>query len=165
MSGVRPGRRFGGGGGRSLRQGGAALVIGLILLLVLTVLAVSGMHSASVELVMAGNEQYRQNAFQAAEAGIENALQNGNFDGITVDASLAGIEFTPTDTYTVTITPQLNGQILSAGAGNTYEVSGNIHYEVQSQGESVRGARVTHWQGVAQLTPRSQGDFQGTGGL
>lgn len=147
------------------RQRGAALVIGLVLLLVLTLLAVSGMNSASVELIMAGNEQYRQNAFQASEAGIEDAMRNGTFDGINVDASLADVDFTGTDTYTVTITPQLNGQILSARAGNTYEVSGNIHYEIQSQGESVRGAQVTHWQGVAQLTPRSQGDFQGGGGL
>ena len=136
-----------------------------MLLLVLTLLAVSGMNSASVELIMAGNEQYRQNAFQASEAGIEDAMRNGTFDGISVDASLADVDFTGTDTYTVTITPQLNGQILSAGAGNTYEVSGNIHYEIQSQGESVRGAQVTHWQGVAQLTPRSQGDVQGGGGL
>ncbi len=151
--------------GMARRQRGAALVIGLVLLLVLTLLAVSGMNSASVEMVMAGNEQFRQNAFQAAEAGIENALRNGTFDGVTIDASLADVDYTDTDIYTVTITPQLDGQILSAGAGNTYEVSGNIHYEIESRGESVRGARVTHWQGVAQLTPRSQGDFQGSGGM
>ncbi len=164
MSGAQTGTRRGGTGGPG-RQRGAALVIGLVLLLVLTLLAVSGMHSASVELIMAGNEQYRQNAFQAAEAGIEDAVRNGAFDGVTVDASLADVAYTATDIYTVTITPQLDGQILSAGAGNTYEVSGNIHYEIESRGESVRGAQVTHWQGVAQLTPRSQGDFQGGGGL
>ena len=44
-------------GGR--RQDGAALVVGLILLLVLTLLAVSGMTTASLELQMAGNEQYQ----------------------------------------------------------------------------------------------------------
>ena len=38
-------------------QRGAALVIGLLLLLVLTVLAISGMNSASVEFLMAGNDQ------------------------------------------------------------------------------------------------------------
>ena len=61
------------------RQRGAALVIGLILLLVLTVLAISGVNSASLEFFMAGNEQFRQNAFQAAETGIERALVNGQF--------------------------------------------------------------------------------------
>ena len=37
---------------------GAALVIGLVLLLILTLLAVTGMNTATTELVMAGNEQY-----------------------------------------------------------------------------------------------------------
>jgi hypothetical protein len=49
------------------RQNGAALVVGLLLLMVLTLLAISGMNTASLELVMAGNTQYQQNAFQAAE--------------------------------------------------------------------------------------------------
>jgi type IV pilus assembly protein PilX len=60
---------------RRLRaESGAALVVGLILLLVLTVLAISGMTTASLELQMAGNEQYQERAFQAAEAGIEQAI-------------------------------------------------------------------------------------------
>jgi type IV pilus assembly protein PilX len=58
------------------KQQGAALVIGLVLLVVLTLLAVTGMNTASSELLMAGNEQYRQNAFQASEAGIEQALSD-----------------------------------------------------------------------------------------
>ena len=57
---------------RRHRQHGAALVTGLILLLVLTLLAVSGMNSASLEFMMAGNEQYCANAFSAAEAGRKN---------------------------------------------------------------------------------------------
>src|SRR5215470_6398859 len=62
------------------RQNGAALVIGLILLLVLTLLAVSGMNSASLEFVMAGNEQFRANAFAAAETGIEQTIAQGTFN-------------------------------------------------------------------------------------
>ena len=56
------------------RQRGAALVIGLILLVILTLLAITGMNTASTELVMAGNEQYRQHAFQASATGIEQAI-------------------------------------------------------------------------------------------
>ena len=56
------------------KQKGAALVVGMVLLLVLTLLAVSGMNTASTELIMAGNEQYQENAFQAAEIGIEQAM-------------------------------------------------------------------------------------------
>jgi type IV pilus assembly protein PilX len=64
----------------SARQQGAALVVGLILLLVLTLLAISGMTTASLELQMAGNEQYQERAFQAADAGIEQAMSAGVFN-------------------------------------------------------------------------------------
>jgi type IV pilus assembly protein PilX len=64
----------------SVRQQGAALVVGLILLLVLTLLAISGMTTASLELQMAGNEQYQERAFQAADAGIEQAMSAGVFN-------------------------------------------------------------------------------------
>ena len=53
------------------RQEGAALVVGLILLLILTVFAVSGMSTATLELVLAGNTQFTENAFQASESAIE----------------------------------------------------------------------------------------------
>ena len=59
---------------RRSEQQGAALVIGLILLVVITVLAVSGMNTATTELAMARNDQTAENAFQAAETGIETAL-------------------------------------------------------------------------------------------
>lgn len=52
-------------------QQGAALVVGLILLLILTVFAVSGMSTATLELVLAGNTQFTENAFQASESAIE----------------------------------------------------------------------------------------------
>ena len=63
-------------------QEGAALVVGLILLVVVTVLAVSGMNTATTELAMARNDQNYENAFQAAETGIENALAQGAFNTI-----------------------------------------------------------------------------------
>lgn len=62
------------------RQQGAALIIGLILLVVVTVLAISGMNTATTELAIARNDQSSENAFQAAETGIENALSQGRFD-------------------------------------------------------------------------------------
>lgn len=56
------------------RQRGAALIVGLILLVVLTLLAFAGANTATTELVMAGNEQLRRSASQAAAAGIEQAI-------------------------------------------------------------------------------------------
>jgi type IV pilus assembly protein PilX len=80
------------------RQSGAALVVGLILLLVLTVLAVSGMTTASLELLMSGNMQYQERSFQAADAGIEQALAASIYDtnDPTGDyANLAGVNPVP----------------------------------------------------------------------
>ena len=61
------------------QQQGAALVVGLILLVVITVLAISGMNTATTELAMARNDQNYENAFQAAETGLEQALNQGQF--------------------------------------------------------------------------------------
>lgn len=77
-------------------QRGAALVIGLVLLVVITVLAVSGMNTATTELAMARNDQNAENAFQAAETGLENALAQGSFDEVMVlpqYVSASGHEF------------------------------------------------------------------------
>ena len=60
-------------------QKGAALVVGLILLVVITVLAISGMNTATTELAIARNTQNYENAFQAAETGLEQAIAQGNF--------------------------------------------------------------------------------------
>ena len=66
----------------STKQDGAALVVGLILLVVVTVLAISGMNTATTELAMARNDQNYENAFQAAETGLEQAISQGQFNTI-----------------------------------------------------------------------------------
>ncbi len=62
------------------RQDGAVLVVGLVLLVVITILAISGMNTATTELAMARNDQNYENAFQAAETGLENSLSQGRFN-------------------------------------------------------------------------------------
>jgi len=61
-------------------QRGAVLVISLLLLVVITTLAVSGMNTATTELAMARNDQNYEFAFQAAETGLEQAMAQGRFD-------------------------------------------------------------------------------------
>ena len=61
-------------------QQGAALIVGMVLLVVLTLLAISGMNTATTELLMAGNEKYQENAFQAAETGIERTMATAAFN-------------------------------------------------------------------------------------
>jgi len=62
------------------KQRGAVLVISLLLLVVITTLAVSGMNTATTELAMARNDQNYEFAFQAAETGLELAMSQGRFD-------------------------------------------------------------------------------------
>jgi type IV pilus assembly protein PilX len=133
-------------------QGGAALVIGLILLMVLTLLAISGMNSASLEFIMAGNEQYRANAFQSAEAGIEQSIALGVFNP---GAPLQALNSQPADVnvWSTTVTPQLLGAPLPAMWGNSWNSFSTYHFEVQSTGTAVRGAQAVNLQGVAVISP------------
>lgn len=139
-------------------QRGAALVIGLILLLVLTLLAVSGMNTATLELQMAGNNQFSQNAFQAAETGIEATMQTGSFN--TNLAYASGVTVIPqsTDTYNTTmsfnndngVSPDPNGgsSIGEGGIGfNAY------HFDILSTGASNRGATTTNTQSFYIIGP------------
>lgn len=129
------------------RQRGAALAIGLILLLVLTVLAVSGMNTASMELVMAGNEQYRQRAFHASETGIELAIadlptmpQTGAV--VSVARPLTGEASDVANTASQYMGDDLNITGFSAGKFV------GLNYQINSIGESARNARAEQSQGA-----------------
>lgn len=139
------------------RQRGAALVVGLLLLLVITLLAVAGMNSASVEFIMAGNEQYRSRAFQAAEAGIEQSLVNGTFNpGDPAVQTVAGkltVTASSKDDYSANLARQMNGAALPAIWGNTWNSFATYHFEIQSTGTSVRNSRSVNTQGVAIISP------------
>jgi len=137
------------------RQRGAALVMGLVLLMILTLLAVSGMNTASTEIAMAGNEQYRQNASQASAAGIEQAMTELQNVPQTTAPTVAGpttVPGSPTDQYTTS----------SQYLGETSFVNGfsigkyvGFHYEITSTGTAVRNSRAVTIQGayVVQRAP------------
>jgi type II secretory pathway component PulK len=112
------------------KQQGAALVIGLILLVVITVLAISGMNTATTELAMARNDQNYENAFQAAETGLEQALLAGASITQTINANdsvTARIEFEDS-----TIVPD---KAFSLGVGSGVAA---YHFLATAQAESRR---------------------------
>jgi type IV pilus assembly protein PilX len=142
---------------RAHKQRGAALVVGLLLLLVVTLLAVAGMNSASLEFIMAGNEQYRGRAFQAAEAGIEQSLVDGVFNPgdpkkQTVDGEIT-FNAKSKDAYSAVIGRQLDGAAQPAIWGNTWNSFSTYHFEIASTGTSVRNSRSVNTQGVAVISP------------
>ena len=59
------------------RQSGAALVIGLVLLMALTLFAVSGMTVSTLDLRMADNAARSQQAFEAAESAVRAEIFEG----------------------------------------------------------------------------------------
>lgn len=141
------------------RERGAALIIGLILLVVLTLLAVSGMNTASTELRMSGNEQFRKRAFEASESGIERGLALGPFNAGAPPAAVAAVAADaamPDDQYTLLITSA--GQT-AAPPGFSLNRFSSEHFSIQSQGLSYRqgttnqNAAATHLQGLFLVVP------------
>lgn len=88
------------------RQQGAALVISLILLLVMTILGVSTMGTAKMEMRMAANDQFLENAFQLAETGLDSTLAGLRAETIAVIPGNPGVCNAP---GAVVAVPALNG--------------------------------------------------------
>lgn len=130
------------------RQHGTALVISMILLMVLTVLAISGMSTANTEMVLVGNEQFRQNAFNAAEAGIARTTRMSTFnpDPVAGIESFSGAVPGTGDSFTSTVRPggQSRGfYFFSNDDFTTY------YFDLRSTGSAARGATATNVQGIA----------------
>ncbi len=99
-------------------QTGAVLFVGLIMLLIMSVIAITGMQSATLEERMAGNTRDNVVAFQAAEAALKagealldsgtltlNLFDNDGSDGLydnTYDMIWSAINWINTDSRTYT---------------------------------------------------------------
>jgi type II secretory pathway component PulK len=135
-------------GAKSVARG-AALVIALLLLAILTLLAMSGMRMSIAELWMAGHEQFHRRASDAASAGIEASIARIHASGVAGAVQPAGGAYAfgepPTDSYTVSI--RQTGRETSLPGSSVGKFSGE-HFEIESVGTSSRGARDVQVQGV-----------------
>ncbi len=126
------------------RQRGAALIVGLVLLMVLTLLAVSTMRTSTLELAMAGNAQFHEQATQLAETGIRDAINRINAREIVpspIDTWL--VDFTEVvaapgggsdlGSYRITINYKNCGE---PPAGNSAQIIKADYYEIESTGMS-----------------------------
>jgi type IV pilus assembly protein PilX len=141
------------------RQRGAALVIALLMLMILTILALSGINTATTELAMAGNEQYRRNAAQAATAGIEDAISR-----------LGAVPTAPGAAPTV-VAPTLLPESTSERYGTSTRFIGDenglpqssadkfvgLHFQIDSTGTSLRNASDDQAQGVMVVAASGSG--------
>lgn len=130
-------------------QSGATLVIGLILLLALTILGVSGMNTTTLEITMASNTQFHQDAFQAAEDGIDVPIAQRNFTTVAPVTVQEPDRFQSVTTFTATTpVPDIAFSMgTSSGSVQAY------HFDVRSVGEGARNALSTHTQSFYVVGP------------
>ncbi|MEJ2602656.1 MAG: PilX N-terminal domain-containing pilus assembly protein [Gammaproteobacteria bacterium] len=137
---------------------GAALVVALVLLMILTLLGISGMNTATTELTMAGNNQYLESAFQAAESGVEEALAQGQFRTSGVNA-IAAHDINGSDLVSSTTEYQCSTPVpdvaFSIGSGKGIAA---FHFRTVATAEATRGARAEHQQNFYIVGPAGATD-------
>lgn len=146
------------------RQQGAALVIGLILLAVITLLAVVGMNISNSELASATSEQLRLRAFQAAETAVDYAMWRDNpteNDVYDTDAlceskkitPLTVVEGSPLNSATGLPTDRYTSRIVYVDSSNNIEGYSSqafiaSHYYIEAMGTSSRNSVIRNKQGA-----------------
>ena len=137
-------------------QRGAALVIGLILLVIITLLAVVGMNISNSELASATSEQTRLRAFQAAETGVERGLVDlknaSTVSTAPITDPVTAVEGSPVNPATglpqdsyQTVRQFRGWSTLSKGNSRSFN---SYHFTVVSTGTSARNATAQNTQGA-----------------
>lgn len=120
------------------RQDGSALIVGLTLLALVSVLAIAGSSATRVQSQLARQDHFRQNAASAASAGVESAINR-----IETSAAATDVPEMLQDSLT-SLPARYETRIRFLG----YEVGlpqsgGNLvgaHFEILSSGHAARGA-------------------------
>jgi hypothetical protein len=139
-------------------QGGAVLLIGLIILMVAALIVVSGVRSVVMEKNMASNSQYQMLVFQAAETAIEGMLADNTalVDAVnnpstsrTFSVDHADDHFTITSNATMTVgTPTI------PIGGYSIEDFRSYPFTIVSSGEIASiNASATHTQTASKIAP------------
>lgn len=107
-----------------LEQRGAALIIGLIMLLLLTLMVGSAFTLSGTNLKSVGNMQMRNEAIAAANAAIEQKISSNLSVAPTAEPIMVDIDSDGVDDYEVQVTPSC---VSSAVA--SYAASGGLSGE------------------------------------
>ncbi|UJJ32465.1 pilus assembly PilX family protein [Halopseudomonas maritima] len=109
-----------------VRQRGIALFVSLIFLLLLTIVGVAGMKSATMQEKMSGNARLKNESFQEAEAGLREG--EGFIAAVANEAALAacaqcvGAGCQTPDFSNVAVAPGTCGVWVAAGGGSFYQI-------------------------------------------
>jgi Tfp pilus assembly protein PilX len=133
-------------------QRGAALFIALILLLVITILAVSTMGTSRLELQMAGNTQFGLHAFQAAQSAIEARIAADDFTTGVAPAPVTHSYTTTGASATSSIAYQTSTEVPAGGysLGAGYQA---YHFQIGVTATAARNARSEQAQGFYIVGP------------
>jgi Tfp pilus assembly protein PilX len=121
-------------------QTGATLIVGLVLLLVLTVVGVSGMNTATMEITMAANTQFQQDAFQLAEDGIDIAIGTRAYS-TNAPRTINWLGNADYDRRAI-VTYRMNTAAFGSSAGELEA----FHFDITSVGRGPRNAQSQHTQ-------------------
>jgi hypothetical protein len=134
------------------REHGATLLVTLIMLIMLTLFAISAMNTGNINLKMVGNMQSRAEAFDAAQRAIETAISTTAFIDTPANAIANPCNGTPN-----TVCTDLNGdgtpELTTTLAPNPFCIKG----KVTKVGELVITSPKD--EDVACLQAQSQGTF------
>lgn len=153
------------------RQQGAALIVGLIMLLLLTLIGVAGMRDTLLQEKMAGNMLDREVALQAAESALraaEASIAGKVADGLPLtDTSLSAVygftlpQVSAPPSYVIEMLGQTDGSgFVTGGGGTNLVVSEELSSDVQEAGSIKYDYRITAT--ATGITPDSQVILQST---
>jgi hypothetical protein len=134
-------------------QRGTALIMSMVILLILTLLGITAMGTASLEEKMSGNTQEITRAFEAAESGlIEWANTPGSLD-LNTQKTSPKLNYGTNSSATVVndfrdFSPPKRG----SGYGSNFEAA---NFEQVSTGTTAVGAKAVIHQGLAQIVPKA----------
>jgi Tfp pilus assembly protein PilX len=130
---------------RLSKQTGAALVIALILLLIVTLLATTAMGISIAEVVMAGNEQFHRQATDAASAGVEASIAQLAASALDRTTSVSTADTTASGDYVASA--RYAGESATVPGFSAGKFSAR-HFEIESTGGAARHADDEQFQGV-----------------
>ena len=134
-------------------QRGAALVMSLMILLILTMLGVAAMGTSSLQEKMSAGVQESTRVFQIAESGLQMSLGTaGTFDlysPSTTPFSYNGGTVTVTTSY-IDISPPKRG---SGYSSVDYD---GANFDQQSDATGARGSHATVHRGMVQIVGKSK---------
>lgn len=133
----------------SRRRHGGALVVGLLVLTLVMLLGLAGVGAARIELLVAQNETFRENAANAASAGIEMAISQISSTDLMSDTLVSG---------TLPGAAVYEAQVRFAGFERALPEApasplAGAHFEIISTGRSARNAIDRQRAGVMRLEP------------